>query len=266
MLRFNKMIVDATAPYAVAFKPNVAFYESEGTDGWRVLEETVAYIKRKYPEILVIADAKRGDIGNTSERYAVAMFDRLGADAVTLAPYMGKDSISPFLAHPGKWSVILALTSNAGSEDFQVLQAYDEDVTAPQVRCLNKGRIILSKPSLEAQLLPLYEHVLATASSWGTKNNTMFVVGATHAEMLTDVRKIVPAHFLLVPGVGAQGGSLEDVAKYGMTPDCGLLVNSSRGIIYAGNDKYFAVTAAEKAAELQNQMAELLYRYSKLYH
>ena len=265
LLRFNRSIVDATARYAIAFKPNVAFYESEGADGWRALEETIRYIKQKYPEILVIADAKRGDIGNTSERYAKAIFDHLGADAVTLAPYMGKDSISPFLAHKDKWSVILALTSNAGSEDFQLLSTFDDDVTTPQMRCLRKGRLALANTLPKEELAPLYERVLATASSWGSKENTMFVVGATHAEMLTDVRKIVPSHFLLVPGVGAQGGSLEEVSEYGMTAECGLLVNSSRGIIYAGNDEYFACAAAAKAAELQTQMAALLYRYSKLY-
>ena len=262
ILRFNRAIIDATAPYAVAFKPNVAFYESEGTEGWKALEETVRYIKQNYPEILVIADAKRGDIGNTSERYAVAMFDHLGADAVTLAPYMGKDSISPFLSHKGKWSVILALTSNAGSEDFQMLQAYDEDVTAPHLRCLHKGKMVWTEASPDATLSPLYEHVLATASSWGSKENTMFVVGATHAEMLTNVRKIVPSHFLLVPGVGTQGGSLEEVARYGMIPDCGLLVNSSRGIIYAAKDEHYALATKEKAADLQKQMADLLYHYT----
>ena len=265
LFRFNRSIIDATARYAVAFKPNVAFYESEGADGWRALEETIRYIKQKYPEILVIADAKRGDIGNTSERYAKAIFDHLGADAVTLAPYMGKDSISPFLAHKEKWSVILALTSNVGSEDFQMLSCFDDDITAPQICCSKRGKLSLTNATEKGELTPLYERVLETASSWGSKDNTMFVVGATHAEMLTHVRKIVPSHFLLVPGVGAQGGSLEEVSEYGMTAECGLLVNSSRGIIYAGNDEYFACAAEAKAAELQKQMATLLYRYSKLY-
>ncbi|MBQ8465538.1 MAG: orotidine-5'-phosphate decarboxylase [Alphaproteobacteria bacterium] len=265
LMTFNKSIIDATAPYAVAFKPNVAFYESEGLTGWKVLADSIAYIKQYYPEILVIADAKRGDIGNTSERYAAAMFDNLQADAVTVVPYMGKDSVAPFLAHKGKWTIILALTSNTGSEDFQFLPTFEEDVTAPQIKCQSKGRLTLTEAQSGGSLAPLYEQVLSTASAWGSKDNTMFVIGATQAEMLTDVRKIVLKNFLLVPGVGAQGGSLEAVAEFGMTAECGLLVNSSRGIIYAGNDEYFACVAAEKAKDLQQQMAKLLYKHTRLY-
>lgn len=237
-LAFNKAIIDATAPYAVAFKPNVAFYECLGSLGTTVLEATISYIKRKYPDILVIADAKRGDIGNTSEMYAKAFFDVLGADAVTVAPYMGKDSVAPFLSHEGKWSIILGLTSNIGSFDFQHLKLNNKVET------------------------PLYEQVIYTVSQWGNKENTMFVAGATQAEMLEDIRNIVPEHFLLVPGVGAQGGSLEEVARHGMVPEiCGLLVNASRSIIYAGHDKSFAEAAAEEAADLQSRMACLLKFY-----
>lgn len=236
MLSFNKAVIDATAPYTVAYKPNVAFYESEGIDGWEVLAQTIAYIKEKYPDILVIADAKRGDIGNTAERYAHTFFDELNADAVTVAPYMGHDSVSPFLQHEEKWTICLALTSNPGSHDFQFIT--DESGT------------------------PLFHHVLETAAGWGNKENTMFVVGATQARMLEEIRQIVPEHFLLVPGVGAQGGSLDDVALYGMTDKCGLLVNSSRGIIYASKEENFAEVAGQKAAELQQQMAQLLEEYS----
>lgn len=238
ILAFNKAIVDATAPYAVAFKPNVAFYECLGPNGMDILYTTIGYIREKYPEIFVIADAKRGDIGNTSEMYAKTFFDVLDADAVTVAPYMGKDSVTPFLNHEGKWTIILGLTSNIGSFDFQHLKLNNQVET------------------------PLYEQVIYTASKWGNKENTMFVVGATQAEMLEDIRNIVPEHFLLVPGVGAQGGSLEEVARHGMASGiCGLLVNSSRGIIYAGHDEAFAEAAAEEAANLQSQMACLLKLY-----
>lgn len=237
MLLFNKAIIDATAPYAVAFKPNVAFYECEGLAGWQVLMDTIAYIKEKYPDILVIADAKRGDIGNTSKMYAKTFFESLNADAVTVAPYMGEDSVIPFLVYDNKWTVILGLTSNCGSKDFQHL--YDPDD------------------------VPLYKHVIETASDWGCKENTMFVVGATQAEMLEGIREIVPEHFLLVPGVGAQGGSLEEVARYGMIPEkCGLLVNASRSIIYASDDIDFACAAAQEAAALQDKMTGLLFKFS----
>jgi len=240
VLHYACDIIDATAPYAVAYKPNLAFYERYGAAGMDVLETIVDYIKKNHPEILIIADAKRGDIGNTATQYAKAIFGNLKADAVTLNPYMGYDSIKPFLTYHDVardaicWSVILALTSNQGCFDFQLIK--------------------------DKHGIPLYQHVLATTSGWKESSfeNTMYVVGATRAEMLMEVRKIVPRHFLLVPGVGAQGGSLDEVVKYGMTPDCGLLVNSSRGIIYASNDENYAEAAGAAAQKLQKQMAKLL--------
>lgn len=233
---FNKAIVDATAQYAVAYKPNIAFYECYGIAGWKSLEKTVNYIKNKYPEIFLIADAKRGDIGNTSKMYAKAFLENLPFDAVTIAPYMGEDSVSPFLTYEGKWAIVLALTSNKGAFDFQ----FKKD----DGKCL-------------------YEHVLETSQKWGNDQNMMYVVGATKAEMLGNVRAIAPNHFLLVPGVGAQGGSLEAVAQYGMNSECGLLVNSSRGIIYADSTEKFSEIAAEKSKELQQQMAVLMKQYMK---
>ncbi len=229
---FNRGIIDATWRYAVAYKPNVAFYEVNGAAGWRSLERTVAYLREKDPSLFIIADAKRGDIGNTSRLYARAFFETMDVDALTVAPYMGSDSVGPFLEYAGKWVILLALTSNPGADDFQ----FFSDGTKH-----------------------LYEQVLATAAGWGTPDNLMFVTGATRAEKLADVRRIVPDHFLLVPGVGAQGGSLAEVARYGMNDRCGLLVNSSRGIIYAGDGPDFAERAAGKAQELQQQM-ELLLR------
>lgn len=233
VVEFNRSIIDATAPYAVAFKPNTAFYECRGPEGWRDLEMTISYIKDNYPDILVIADAKRGDIGNTSRMYAQAFFDRMGADALTVAPYMGQDSVSPFLGHPGKWVVLLDLTSNPGSADFQ--QTADSDGER------------------------LFEKVLTRSQQWGSADEMMYVVGATRGRLFEDVRRLAPHHFLLVPGVGAQGGSLEEVARYGMIPgECGLLVNSSRGIIYASADTDFAEAAAAEARKLRDQMAQLL--------
>lgn len=232
IFEFNKAIIDATAPYSIAYKPNLAFYESIGVDGWIALEKTIKYIKTHHPDIFIIADAKRGDIGNTSEMYARSFFGHLDVDALTVAPYMGQDSVTPFLGHDGKWVIVLGLTSNKGSHDFQLTTD-------------NTGT-------------PLFETVMRKVSSWGTPDDTMFVVGATQGRMFEDVRKIIPEHFLLVPGVGAQGGSLEEVAKYGMTDSCGLIVNSSRGIIYASKEKDFATVAGEKAREMQQQMAELL--------
>ena len=229
---FNKEIIDATAEFAVAFKPNLAFYEESFAYGLMSLKKTVDYIHQKYPEILVIADAKRGDIGNTSERYAKAMFTTLKADAVTVAPYMGRDSVEPFLKYDGKWVILLALTSNKGAEDFELVEDANGEM--------------------------LFEKVLKTSQQWATKEQMMYVVGATKAEMLRDIRKVVPEHFLLVPGVGAQGGSLEQVAYYGMNKHCGLLVNSSRGIIYAGDGECYAKAAREAAFELQNQMEKML--------
>lgn len=229
---FNRAIIDATAQHAVAFKPNLAFYEAQGLKGWEAFELTVKYIKENYPEIFIIADAKRGDIGNTSRLYAQSFFEHLDLDAVTVAPYMGSDSVSPFLGYEGKWVILLALTSNPGSADFQMI----EDI---------KGQ-------------RLFERVLETSREWASSEEMMYVVGATRGQLLEDVRRIVPDSFLLVPGVGAQGGSLEEVVRYGITPDCGLLVNSSRGIIFASNGIDFADAAAEEARKLRDQMALLL--------
>lgn len=226
---FNKQIIDATAQYCVSYKPNLAFYEAFGIKGMVAFEKTVKYLQEHYPNHFIIADAKRGDIGNTSAMYARTFFDEYDIDALTVAPYMGEDSVTPFLGYDGKWVVLLALTSNKGSHDFQLTR--DEN----GVR--------------------LFEQVLKKSQQWGDANNMMYVVGATQGELFTDVRKIVPDHFLLVPGVGAQGGSLSEVCKYAMTKECGLLVNSSRGIIYASSGEDFATVAAQKAKELQEQMA-----------
>ena len=233
VFRFNKEIIDATHEYAVAYKPNIAFYESRGADGWISLENTVDYIKSQYPDIFLIADAKRGDIGNTSKMYAKTFFERLDFDAITVAPYMGEDSVSPFLEYPDKWVILLALTSNSGANDFQFLVDRKD-----QTR--------------------LFEKVLQISSGWGTENNMMYVVGATKAEMLRDIRKIIPGHFLLVPGIGAQGGSLEDVAEYGINNKCGLIVNSSRGIIFADSSDKFAQKAGEEAKIVKDKMAAIL--------
>ena len=231
IFEFNKQIINQTAKYAVAYKPNTAFYEVYGAKGWLSLEHTIQYIHNNYPEIFVIADAKRGDIGNTSANYAKAFFNTLKADALTVAPYMGKDSVEPFLNFDGKWVVLLALTSNKGSQDFQYL---------------NVG----------SQML--HQQVLKTATTWATSEQMMFVVGATHPEELGEIRKMLPDYFFLVPGVGAQGGDLQAVAHNGLNNECGLLVNSSRGIIYASNGSDFALRAGEEAQKLQSQMAELL--------
>ncbi|MBN1821704.1 MAG: orotidine-5'-phosphate decarboxylase [Prolixibacteraceae bacterium] len=233
LFSFNKEIIDATHEMAVAYKPNLAFYESLGSRGWQSLEKTVSYLKSKHPEIFIIADAKRGDIGNTSNLYARAFFETMHFDAVTVAPYMGEDSVKPFLLFENKWVILLALTSNKGAFDFQFLK--DE----------GSGN-------------QLFESVLKTSQNWGTAENLMYVVGATKAENLEGVRKIVPDHFLLVPGVGAQGGSLQEVAKFGMNKKCGLLVNSSRGIIYASSDSDFAEKAYKAAWVVQNEMKQLL--------
>lgn len=237
MFTFNKNIIDATAPYCVAYKPNAAFYEAAGIVGESTLRRTVEYLKENYPDHFVLLDAKRGDIGNTARMYATAAFDSLGADAVTVAPYMGSDSVTPFLEHKGKFVVLLALTSNAGSLDFQMT----EDANGER----------------------LFEKVLRTSQTWGNADNMMYVVGATRGTLIGDVRKIAPDNFLLVPGVGAQGGSLEEVCKYGMTKDCGLLVNSSRGIIFADSTENYAKTAGEKAKALAEQMAKALDDFKK---
>lgn len=228
---FNKAVIDATHHLCVAYKPNTAFYEAYGLKGWQSLEKTISYLNSNYPEIYTIADAKRGDIGNTSRMYAKAFFNDLGFDSVTVAPYMGKDSVEPFLEFEDKHTILLALTSNQGAFDFQT-------------------------KTLENQ--ELYKLVLETSKQWQNAHNLMYVVGATKAEFLGDIRKIIPESFLLVPGVGAQGGSLEEVCKYGMTENIGLLINSSRGIIYASNKHDFAEAAANKAQDLQLQMSKLL--------
>jgi orotidine-5'-phosphate decarboxylase len=233
MFEFNKAIIDTTAKYSVAYKPNLAFYEAAGLKGWESLDRTVRYIRRNFPDIFIIADAKRGDIGNTSSMYAKAFFDQMDFDAVTVAPYMGEDSVKPFLAYEGKWIILLALTSNKGAFDFQFIKSVEEDKR-------------------------LFEIVLHKSKRWGNEQNMMYVVGATKAEELASIRKIIPNHFLLVPGVGAQGGSLQEVADFGMNKNCGLLVNSSRAIIYASNGTNFAQKAGEMALETRNEMADLL--------
>lgn len=229
---FNKAIIDATQAYCVAYKPNLAFYESLGAKGQITLEKTVSYIRQNYPEQFIIADAKRGDIGNTSEMYARAIFDYADYDAVTVAPYMGEDSVKPFLVYPNKWVILLALTSNKGSQDFQLV----EDINGER----------------------LFEKVLKKSQEWANDEQMMYVVGATQGKMFEDIRKYAPNHFLLVPGVGAQGGSLEEVAKYGMNKQCGLLVNSSRQIIYADNSENFAEAATREAKKVQEEMAGYL--------
>lgn len=232
---FNKAIIDATADYCVSYKPNLAFYEAFGVKGLISFEKTIKYLKDNYPNHFIVADAKRGDIGNTSAMYARTFFDEYDVDSLTVAPYMGEDSVTPFLGYEGKWVILLALTSNKGSHDFQLT----ED---------NNGE-------------RLFEKVLRTSQNWGNADNMMYVVGATQGRMFEDIRKIVPNHFLLVPGVGAQGGSLEEVCKYGMNKDCGLLVNSSRGIIYASKGEDFAEQAAKNAKELQQQMDKELEKF-----
>lgn len=232
---FNKAIIDATAPYCVAYKPNLAFYESMGVKGWIAFEKTVAYLRENYPDQFIIADAKRGDIGNTSAMYARTFFEEMDLDAVTVAPYMGEDSVTPFLGYEGKWVILLALNSNKGSHDFQLTE--------------------------DAQGEKLFEKVLRKSQEWAGNDQMMYVVGATQGKAFEDIRRIAPNHFLLVPGIGAQGGSLEEVCKYGMTSECGLIVNSSRAIIYADATESFAQVAGEKAREVQAQMAQELDRY-----
>ncbi|MFV8226758.1 orotidine-5'-phosphate decarboxylase [Christiangramia aquimixticola] len=228
---FNKAIIDATHSYCVAYKPNIAFYEALGVSGWKALKKTIEYLHSEYPEIYTIADAKRGDIGNTSKMYAKAFFDDLGFDSITVAPYMGKDSVEPFLDFTNKHTILLALTSNEGAFDFQTKKIGDQE---------------------------LYKEVIKTSRTWNNSENLMYVVGATKAEYLREIRKIVPENFLLVPGVGAQGGSLEEVCKYGLTKNVGLLVNSSRKIIYASDSSNYAEIAAAMAESVQNQMADEL--------
>ena len=238
MLEFNKAIIDATAPYCVAYKPNTAFYEALGAEGWEALDQTVSYIKENYPDQFVIADAKRGDIDNTSALYARAFFEKMSVDALTVAPYMGADSVKPFLGHDGKWVIILALTSNPGSKDFQFVEN------------TQGGR--------------LFENVLSKATEWASPEEIMFVVGATQGEMFADIRRVAPENFLLVPGVGAQGGDLSAVCRHGMTDECGLIVNSSRGIIFASKESDYADAAGNAARELAAEMATMLNEYSKI--
>jgi len=232
VFEFNKQIIDVTASYAVAYKPNLAFYECRGSAGWKELELTAKYIKTHYPDQFLIADAKRGDIGNTSEMYAKAFFETLNFDAITVAPYMGEDSVKPFLSFKGKYVVILALTSNPGAADFQYFRSCDDTL--------------------------LFTEIIRKSKEWGTPDNIMYVVGATKASMLTIIRELIPDHFLLVPGIGAQGGSLEEVAVHGMNKQCGLLINASRSIIYAGNGLDFTEKAAEECRSLQQQMEKSL--------
>lgn len=231
IFEFNKAIIDATHQYCVSYKPNMAFYEAQGLEGWKSLDKTINYLNEKYPNHFTIADAKRGDIGNTSAMYAKAFLGKMNFDSITVAPYMGSDSVKPFLTVANKWVIVLALTSNEGALDFQFIKGDHKQ---------------------------LFEHVLETSKNWGTDENMMYVVGATKAESLTDIRKIIPNHFLLVPGVGAQGGSLQEVCKYGLTKDCGLLINASRSVLYASSGLDFAEKAAEEAKKIQVEMEEVM--------
>jgi orotidine-5'-phosphate decarboxylase len=237
VFEFNKRIIDSTASLCVAYKPNTAFYEAYGAAGWMNLQLTVNYIREKYPDIFIIADAKRADIGNTSKMYARAFFEEMNFDAITVNPYLGEDSVLPFFSYKNKWAIVLALTSNSGASNFQFLKDSTKNIC-------------------------LFEKVIKDALSWGDKENLMFVIGATQAEMLSDIRKIIPDHFLLVPGIGAQGGSLNDVVKYGLNKSCGLLVNSSRNIIYADPTDQFALKAGEEALKIQAEMEVLLKQYN----
>lgn len=231
IFEFNKQIIDATHDLAIAYKPNIAFYEAHGTKGWKALQKTMEYMPK---DVFTIADAKRGDIGNTSALYARAFFDQMNFHSITVAPYMGEDSVKPFLNFEGKWVILLGVTSNAGGKDFQFLECEEK---------------------------PLYQHVLQKSSAWGSEDQLMYVAGATRAEMFVDIRSTVPDHFLLVPGIGAQGGDLEAVARHGMNSTCGLIVNSSRGIIYAGDELDFASQARNAAKDLQETMSALLDKY-----
>jgi len=236
IFEFNKAIIDATAPYCIAYKPNLAFYEAHGVKGWIAFERTVKYLREQYPDQFIIADAKRGDIGNTSKLYARTFFEEMDVDAVTVAPYMGEDSVTPFLGYEGKWVILLALTSNKGSHDFQLTQ--------------------------DAEGERLFEKVLTRSQQWADAGQMMYVVGATQGSSFADIRRLAPDHFLLVPGIGAQGGSLEEVCKYGWNDHCGLIVNSSRAIIYADSTERFAEVAGDKAREVQQQMAAILQQHA----
>ena len=245
VFEFNRQIIDATLPYTVAYKPNVAFYESRGSKGWKSLERTIDYINKIAPDVFTIADAKRGDIGNTSKMYANAFFVNMDFDAITVAPYMGVDSVTPFLEYKDKWVILLALTSNIGAADFQLPRRdFSEALYRFGIRSTRSKA--------------LYEKVLMTSQAWANEDKIMYVIGATKAEYLAKVRVQIPNHFLLVPGIGAQGGSLKEVAQYGINRQCGLLVNSSRGIIFASQNEDYAAKAASKAHNLQKEMADLL--------
>lgn len=235
LFEFCKSIIDATNDLCIAYKPNFAFFENEGTKGWISLEKTINYLNEKYPKIFTIADAKRGDIGNTSRMYASAVFDKMNFDSITVAPYMGEDSVTPFSGYKNKWVILLALTSNKGAEDFQLQKSGEKK---------------------------LFESVLEKSKKWGSEENMMYVVGATRPEMLTEIRKIVPDHFLLVPGVGAQGGSLKEVVKYGMNESVGLIVNASRSILYASSGPDFAEKAREEAKRMRDEMSALLTEFN----
>ena len=251
IFEFNKAIIVATAPYCIAYKPNLAFYEAHGVKGWMAFEKTVRYLREQYPDQFIIADAKRGDIGNTSQLYARTFFEEMDVDAVTVAPYMGEDSVTPFLGYPGKWVILLALTSNKGSQDFQ------KTTTLLPLQGEN------GQPAETERPLQLFERVILRSQEWvkdssAPAGNLMYVVGATQGSAFADIRRLAPDHFLLVPGIGAQGGSLEEVCRYGWNDHCGLIVNSSRAIIYADATERFAEVAGEKAREVQQQMAAIL--------
>ena len=248
IFEFNRQIIDATLDYCVAYKINTAFYEAYGVPGWEALQKTVDYIPSTH---FTIADAKRGDIGNTSAQYARAFFEAMNFDAITVAPYMGSDSVQPFLSYKGKWTILLGLTSNPGAQDFEMQPLYH-----PTTAAMESSELALDMGSHKKEYL--YEKVLRTASGWGTEKNLMFVIGATQAEAFTTIRQITPQHFYLVPGVGAQGGSLKEISEKAMTPDCGLLVNASRAVIYAGSGTGFAEAAREAAAGYAAEMAGYL--------
>ena len=264
IFEFNKAIIDATAPYCIAYKPNLAFYEAHGVKGWMAFEKTVKYLNDNYPDQFIIADAKRGDIGNTSKLYARTFFEEMNVDAVTVAPYMGEDSVTPFLGYPGKWVILLALTSNKGSEDFQKEQMLARTPSPLPLKGEGGYQQGTGKP------MQLYERVILRSQEWEKEASPdgevggvlMYVVGATQGSAFADIRRLAPDHFLLVPGIGAQGGSLEEVCKYGWNDHCGLIVNSSRAIIYADSTERFAEVAAEKAREVQQQMAAILEQHA----
>ena len=259
LFEFNKAIIDATSRYAVAYKPNLAFYEAEGADGWRQLVMTMDYIRYKDPSLFIIADAKRGDIGNTAGLYAKSFFENMECDAVTIAPYMGRDSVEPFFKYKGKWVIILALTSNPSADDFETLPVPGVVQLLEDSVLYDSDPVLYREPNYSTE--PLYKTVIDKAMKWGNTENTMFVVGATRAIKLAEIREYCPHHFFLVPGVGTQGGSIAEVARYGMNNRCGLIVNISRNIIFASKGEDFALAAARKAAEAAGEMCQILSRH-----